>query len=246
VSVLSTRSHTVRDAIALYTDFLTEIYFLLSQSHRKTFEHQQLHVTSCAGNHKTLSAEKRWKARLCHRCDTWFDQLTDLREHYRHHFEELDLYCGILRLRNIVVSAGRCPFCLGNSTWARWGEYEKVVTAFTTSDDFTNHLRSHFAELCQQHNLVQCPHPRCVDGVAYSWQDLVHHFYDIHAIIEDIFGTESFPTVRPATVDKSLFVSSDTEESEDEAWMRLQVMSAKKGQKRTKSPYEKLVKDLRG
>jgi hypothetical protein len=69
---------------------------------------------------------------------------------------------------------------------------------------------------------------------------------DILAISEDVFGTENFPTVRPATVDRSLFVSCLTEESEDEVWMRLQAVLAKKGQKRIKSPCEKLVKDLRG
>jgi hypothetical protein len=69
---------------------------------------------------------------------------------------------------------------------------------------------------------------------------------DIHAISEDVFGTESFPTVRPATVDKFPFVSCLTGESEDEVWMRLQAVLAKKGQKRINSSYEKLVKDLRG
>jgi hypothetical protein len=121
-----------------------------------------------------------------------------------------------------------------------------VVTAFTTSDDFTKHLRSHFAELCQQHYPVQCPHPRCVDGVAYSWQDLVHHFYDFHVITEDIFGTESFPPLRPATAEKSLFVSHDSEESADETWAGLQEVPTKKGRNRTKSPREKLVRDLKG
>jgi hypothetical protein len=60
---------------------------------------------------------------------------------------------------------------------------------------------------------IQCPHPRCIDGVAYFWEDLVHHVYGIHAITEDVFGTERFPTVQPATAEKSLFVSSDSEES---------------------------------
>lgn len=129
----------------------------------------------------------------CYRCSTWFNQLEDFREHCRHHFEETDRYCGILTLRNIVVSAGRCPFCLGDDVLQRWGQFEEVVTSFTTSNEFLQHLEKHLGRLRdlglqQQHT---CPHPVCFGGGAYDFDSLLHHFYDDHGITENLFKATS-------------------------------------------------------
>jgi hypothetical protein len=156
------------------------------------------------------------------------------------------MYCGILKLRNIVVSAGRCPFCLANSCLVGWGEHEKVVTAFTNAEDFRDHIRKHLRDIRGMKEPHHCPHPLCPREKPYAWADLVHHFYDDHGITEDIFGAKNFPKERPPPVEKSLSVGSGSEESECDPWQGLQEPPAKKRQKRKLTPREAPLKDLRG
>jgi hypothetical protein len=192
---------------ACFHQFILHPLHILTHYHRKPVKQQQIHVEGCAARYRTLSAEKRWKPRRCHRCNTWFNRLDAYRNHCKKHYEELDDYCGILRLRNIVVSAGRCPFCLADPQLRRWNEWEKVVQAFTTSDDFMGHLNEHIRDLPQSGR--PCPHPKCDQTRSHSLPDLLHHFYDHHGIAEDLFGTENFPS-RPNTgVEDSLLVETE-------------------------------------
>ncbi|CAI6338093.1 unnamed protein product [Periconia digitata] len=150
-----------------------------------------LHAHDCAAMARRLSSERPWKPRLCHRCNIWFNTLPQYREHCKAHLEDLDMYCGILRLRHTVISAGRCPFCLGDKKLQNWGEYEKVVTAYLTTTSFETHLRAHTSPLLQELSKVQkCPHPNCALGPQFSSGDLLHHFWDDHGIVVDFWGTK--------------------------------------------------------
>jgi hypothetical protein len=162
--------------------------------------------------------------------------LANYREHCKHHLEETDKYCGILILGNIVVSAGRCPFCLSDPISKRLGEYERMVTAFATSDGFLDHLTDHIHALYRQGNgSHSCPHPACgVEKVrkprvrtlletcadfvphlkAYDTDSLLHHFYDDHGINEDLFENRKFSTLPPPPIDKSLLVGNDEEDGD--------------------------------
>jgi hypothetical protein len=125
--------------------------------------------------------------------------------------QNLDRYCGILRLQNIVVSGGRCPYCLADSKLKAAGYWDGVQTQFVTSDEFRNHLLGHIHLLRQRDLPVNCPHPRCSDTDACTWQDLLHHFWDDHGILEDLSETENFAQPPPSDLEESLFVRSDEE-----------------------------------
>ncbi len=176
---------------------------ITNHMHRTTLKMRLKHVLACATSRKTLLSAEHFKPEHCLRCNIWFDQLEPFREHCKHHLESLDAYCGILRLRNIVVSAGRCPFCLGDPKLNSQGEYEQVIRGFTTSDKFLTHLNSHITKLRRSDQPARCPHPRCSGGRDYSLEDLLHHFYDDHGIQGDLFGTEHFPTIPPSICERS-------------------------------------------
>lgn len=166
----------------------------------------KIHSELCASRHRT------WERKLrCYRCDIWFRSRESYRGHCRQHLQDLDRYSGILRLRNIEVSGGRCPFCLADSSLKDAERWDVVLTQFITSDSFRSHLLGHIHLLRQQNAPVNCPHSRCSDTGALTWQDLLHHCWDDHGITEDLFETEKFPQPSAPRFEESLFVRSDEE-----------------------------------
>ncbi len=103
--------------------------------------------------------------------------MSELNKHFRDHLNELDSFCGIIRLYGLVVVAGRCPFCLANYELDKWGGSR--LKEFNTSCAFEAHLAGHLSQFRGD----TCPHPVCRQPQS-SLENFIYHLDDGHGIAE--------------------------------------------------------------
>ncbi|KAF2278993.1 uncharacterized protein EI97DRAFT_440482 [Westerdykella ornata] len=95
-------------------------------------------------------------------------------KHCRQHVEELNSYCGIIRRNRLVVVAGHCLFCLGDTAAApevRWCQ-------FSEGYQLLKHMEGH---LQKDASPQTCPHPLCEDRFD-SVDDFWKHAISDHGI----------------------------------------------------------------
>lgn len=111
---------------------------------------------------------------FCRRCNQLQE---DIEAHHQDHYNEIDLYCGILDLRQCVAVGARCPFCISNAEMS-WTHRFKEMTG---TGEFNAHLKLHLDRDVNPHD-VRCPHPRCKQKSFVCREGLLHHFYDNHGM----------------------------------------------------------------
>lgn len=94
------------------------------------------------------------------------------------HFVELDTFCGLVKEKNTVIVAGRCPFCLIRYTKG----WHIRVKEWTDWKQLTEHLHEHIACIGSPGREPICPHPLCERVVYGSICELLDHFCDAHGI----------------------------------------------------------------
>ena len=139
---------------------------------------------NCHSKSQTINPQSR--PEYCFRCNKWYRTINEFREHCEKHLKEIDMFCGILRCRGLIASAGRCPFCLSDSQLTLWKDWHKMMQQFDNSATFSRHLKSHLQSLHGQQK-ISCPHPLCIQNKAHDLKDLQNlqkHFDDDHGIDE--------------------------------------------------------------
>lgn len=114
----------------------------------------------------------------CHRCNIWFPEPSEYREHCRRHFMELDMFCGLVKEKQTIIVPARCPFCLSKSELDQ--EWEQRLVEFSNYPALDRHLEhDHPDEL---NNCRCCPHPLCGSYEIESRNYLLGHFTEAHGI----------------------------------------------------------------
>ncbi|EGE03442.1 carbonic anhydrase [Trichophyton equinum CBS 127.97] len=142
---------------------------------------QWLHLFRCYERRYRDSSTSRF-VKLCLNCDLWFTSEEDWREHCTEHLstpESLPLRCDLLMFRNVPISAGRCPFCLGDSSLC----VTKRMTEYIINwKDWNTHVEDHLVELKRSGAEPRCTHPLC-NILFDSFQMLIFHLQDIHCCL---------------------------------------------------------------
>ncbi|GBF62519.1 hypothetical protein TMEN_5065 [Trichophyton mentagrophytes] len=106
----------------------------------------------------------------------------DWKEHCTEHLsilESLPLRCDLLMFRNVPISAGRCPFCLGDSSLCVTKRMTEYIFRWK---DWNAHVEDHLAELMRSGAEPRCTHPLC-NILFDSFQMLIFHLQDIHCCL---------------------------------------------------------------
>lgn len=141
---------------------------------------------NCHSKSHTINPQSR--PEYCFRCNKWYGTINEFREHCEQHLKEIDMFCGILRCRGLVASAGRCPFCLSDPQLTLWKDWHKMMQQFDNTAKFSLHLKGHLESL-QGLQKISCPHPLCTQNNAIDLKDLQAlqvHFNDDHGIDEAV------------------------------------------------------------
>ena len=124
-----------------------------NQPHSLGKDYRATHIHTCTGSSMVDGAYLPFKPTYCHRCNHWLKTPEAYKDHCQNHLNELDMFCGILKLRSIVVVAGRCPFCF---TAPRGYGPQGRLKEFINGKVFGNHIEEHLRQLGET---VHCPHP---------------------------------------------------------------------------------------
>ena len=111
------------------------------------------HLRSCS-LYNGIGVRRAQRKHHCRRCDNWFNGVSAFEAHCTDYYAEIDLFCGILSIRGLVVAGGRCPFCLADSTKSWLGRMQEYID----SDAFVRHISTHLPRL-PSHLIIDCPHP---------------------------------------------------------------------------------------
>ncbi|KAL9057410.1 MAG: hypothetical protein Q9162_002355 [Coniocarpon cinnabarinum] len=125
-------------------------------------------------------ANGRCVPEFCRRCDEWFSTGKDFEAHLQAHFEAEDPFCGMIKMRGLMVTGARCPFCMSSAqlTWRH------RMAEFGDKRSLLRHLCTH-VEAHDKESPIKCPHPACSLAADMSCrEDLLHHLYDTHGLIE--------------------------------------------------------------
>ncbi|KAL9093214.1 MAG: hypothetical protein Q9159_000391 [Coniocarpon cinnabarinum] len=125
-------------------------------------------------------ANGRCVPEFCRRCDEWFSTGKDFEAHLQAHFEAEDPFCGMIKMRGLMVTGARCPFCMSSAqlTWRH------RMAEFGDKRSLLRHLCTH-VEAHDKESPIKCPHPACSLAADMSCrEDLLHHLYDTHSLIE--------------------------------------------------------------
>jgi len=112
--------------------------------------------------------------------------MTDYREHCKRHWDEVDMFCGLLHHQQVVFISGRCPFCMANEELP----WEERMFEFDIPSAFSTHMERHFTIIGDKPS--PCPHPRCTK-IKYLSTELKEHLEDVHSLKH----TSSNPRGRP-------------------------------------------------
>lgn len=121
--------------------------------------------------------ELGWKAKYCYRCSSWLTNPEEHIAHVRAHLSGVDLFCGLIRMRGVLIVPFRCPFCLGDDHFAKFTLHERLKE-FDKASELLSHLEQHLC--CLDGRTSRCPHPKCTTQDQFSKCDLLHHLSDYH------------------------------------------------------------------
>ncbi|KAM5479793.1 hypothetical protein MaudMau93_007756 [Microsporum audouinii] len=142
---------------------------------------QWLHLFRCYEQRHRASSTSGF-VKLCLNCDSWFTSKEDWREHCTEHLctpESIPLRCDLLMFRNVPISAGRCPFCLGDSSLCATKRMTEYILRW---NDWDKHVENHLTELKRSGAEPRCTHSLC-DILFDSFQMLIFHLQDIHCCL---------------------------------------------------------------
>lgn len=110
-------------------------------------------------------------AQFCHECSEIFTDESVWEDHCNDHLLDIDIFCGQVVKKGVVLFARKCVFCLGNTALCAAQRYR----GYTNSTKFFEHLENHLDQVAQWP--FQCPHPSCahdaITPMAFS-QHLQH------------------------------------------------------------------------
>ena len=113
--------------------------------------------------------------RFCFRCLQHFDSISDWEAHCEMHLGSLDMFCGRVFRRGILLRPALCPLCLGKKTLSASERYRQF--AF---HKYIHHVEHHLSEESIKYP-TRCPHPICSSTIT-SNKDFWDHMVDKHGI----------------------------------------------------------------
>ena len=107
------------------------------------------------GSHDLPATKDIPQARYCFNCSQCIQSMGEWETHCAEHLAKLDMYCGRITRRGVILSALLCPFCLGDARLSPGQRY----TQFTEHRRFVQHVNDHLR--LHQRKRISCPHPLC-------------------------------------------------------------------------------------
>lgn len=135
-------------------------------------------------------------AQFCHECSEVFTDESVWEDHCSTHLLNIDIFCGQVVNKGVVLFARKCVFCLGNTVLCAAQRYR----GYTNSTKFFEHLGNHIDQTVEWP--FRCPHPNCTYD-AVTPVDFWQHLQDTHGISR--YGTNfgEVSTALPITEQRS-------------------------------------------
>jgi hypothetical protein len=119
----------------------------------------------------------------CYECREYFIDASTWSAHCIEHLSNLDMFCGQIVHRGVVITAFRCMFCLGDTSLEASTRYKQRPRSY----HFRAHVRRHL-ETYHEHSSsgesqrLLCPHPLCL-STTYTWDDFQKHCSEEHGFL---------------------------------------------------------------
>ncbi len=126
--------------------------------------------------HRVTDRVEAFRAQYCYDCAQWFKCEFEWEDRCQWHLRNLSVDCGMLRRDLTMVTALKCPFCLGDTST----DPSKRFRQWTNRGSFHIHIEfMHFKNL-NRSLVINCPHPLCRSS-SESW---MNHLSETHGIVE--------------------------------------------------------------